>query len=85
MELKSMGITIDIDKHVFLREIRDAGKAEGKAEAMHSLVQRQLKSKFGELPKWAASRIETASTRDLESWADRLLNGDSLQAVIGKR
>lgn len=34
MEVKTMGITVDIDKHVFLREIRQAALAEGKAEGI---------------------------------------------------
>jgi len=76
-----MGVLIDISKNVILQDIRREGKAEGKAE----IVRSQLKSRFGALPAWAEQRISKAGPTDLDRWAKRLLNAETLKVVLGER
>jgi len=89
MEVKKMSMVIDIDKHAFLREIRDTamaeGKALGKAEGMTTLLREQLSSKFGPLPKWARERLDKATYAQIERWARKILTAQTLEGVLGHR
>jgi len=55
--------------------IRDKGKAE--------LLVRQLTRRFGQLPKWAATRVSKAKSAQLEEWADAVLDASNLTEVLG--
>jgi hypothetical protein len=97
MELKRMGNTIDIEKHEFLKELRDSamaagraeGRAEGKAEGtvagMAAIVRGQIEARFGELPKWARTRLGEATAAELERWAKGILRASTLESVFGKK
>jgi hypothetical protein len=88
MEVNKMGVYIDIEENVILREIRDAGRAEGiaegKAEGMGLLLQGQLESKFGRLPAWALERLHKASMGQVRDWGVQLLKADTIDGVLGK-
>lgn len=79
-----MRIRSEIDKNVFLGEIRDnafaQGMAEGRAEG-----RAELESKFGPMPKWAEVRVKKATAAQNYRWTMKVLNAKSLEAVIGKR
>lgn len=51
----------------------------GKGECL--VLQRQLVRRFGVLPEWALRRLEQASQPELELRAERILDGDSVDAV----
>ena len=90
MEFKNMGISVEIDSNVFLKEIHDSavakgraeGKAEGKAEGMVVLLRDLLDAKFGKLPKWADERLQKATAVEAERWAKKVLSADTLEGVI---
>ena len=55
------------------------GIAKGKAEGLI----RQLGHRFGrDLPDWALARVKGASVEALDAWAVRVLNAQSLEAVL---
>jgi hypothetical protein len=89
MELKRMGNTIDIEKHEFLKELRDsamaAGRAEGKVAGMAAIVSGLIEARFGELPKWARTRLGEATAAELERWAKGILRASTLESVFGKK
>jgi hypothetical protein len=97
MELTAMGISVDIDQNVFLRDIRDSAKAagiaegkivgiaEGRVEGMVTIVREQMEAKFGPLPKWARDRMAKASTAQAERWAKKVLTAGTLEGVLGKK
>jgi hypothetical protein len=47
------------------------------------LLTRQIKHRFGPLPAWAQDRIAAADIGALEEWGLRLLDGKSLDDVLG--
>jgi hypothetical protein len=49
------------------------------------LLLRQLNRKFGPLPKWARERIDSATTVQVEQWALRVIEAETLEGAIGKR
>jgi len=62
------------------------GKAEGKAEGLLTgraeLLLRQLRRRFGSIPKATAARIAKGTIVDLDLWADRVLDAKTLTDVF---
>ena len=58
------------------------GRAEGRAEGERTLLQRQLRRRFGGRPPEAAARVDRASSPDLQSWAENLLDAGTLDEVF---
>ncbi|MBI2389795.1 MAG: Rpn family recombination-promoting nuclease/putative transposase [Deltaproteobacteria bacterium] len=56
---------------------------DGRAEGQRALLLRQLATRFGALPASAVDRVNRASSRELETWAERVLSAASLEEVIG--
>lgn len=58
------------------------GRREGKKEGEATLLKRQVRARFGRLPKWAVARIDAADTSSLENWGVRLLTARSLKDAL---
>ncbi len=63
----------------------EQGIEQGRVEGERAVVERQLLRRFGELPRSASERLVGASMADLERWADRVLEANSLDEVLGPR
>lgn len=58
------------------------GMQQGRlAGEMHLLV-RLLTHRFGEVPPWALSQLQSASEAELEAWAKAVLTAPSIAAVF---
>lgn len=57
-------------------------KREGRQEGEATLLLRQLRKRFGELPDWVSTRLQQATPEQLEHWGERLLEVDSLSALF---
>jgi hypothetical protein len=55
---------------------------EGQEASLRKVLLRILAQRFGDVPATAAQRITAAELTDLERWADRVLVGDSIDAVL---
>ncbi len=64
------------------KEGREEGREEGRKEGEASLLRRQLKRRFADLPGWIDKRLEQASQQELESWTDRVLEAKRLEDVF---
>jgi len=68
-------------------------KAEGRAEGMEqgrvdgerAVLERLLLRRFGSVSPEVAARVGGASAADLETWAERVLDADTLEDVFGSR
>jgi predicted transposase YdaD len=73
---------IELKQTRFYQEIaeeeRQEGRQEGRKEGEQILLQRMLTRRFGDLPEWAQQQLLKASPKQLEQWADRLLDAPSL-------
>ncbi|MDE0420396.1 MAG: DUF4351 domain-containing protein [Gammaproteobacteria bacterium] len=65
-----------------VQRARDEGIEQGIEQGERTLLRRQLRRRFGLLPREADERIGRASTRDLESWAERVLDAGTLDEVF---
>ncbi|MFZ4536837.1 DUF4351 domain-containing protein [Propionivibrio sp.] len=61
----------------------EQGEIKGKLEGEALVIERLLTKRFGPLPDSARARLHTATTDQLESWVDRVLDAPSLDAVFG--
>ena len=67
------------------------GKAEGKAEGMAEgrtegrieTLTRLLTRRFGPLPEWALTRLQSATPDQLDQWTDGVLEAQTLSEVFG--
>ncbi|HEY0939624.1 MAG TPA: DUF4351 domain-containing protein [Steroidobacter sp.] len=68
----------------FYGQGKTEGRAEGSRVTLISLITRQLSLCFGPLDEATLSRIEAASTAELEKVAERLLNAPTLDAALSE-
>ena len=83
-----LGITdIDLRQTRFYQDVlaegRQEGKQEGRQEGEARLLRRLLTLRFGPLPDWAEQHLRQATTDQLEAWALRVLDANSLAAILG--
>ena len=64
---------------------RVEGMERGRVEGERAVLERQLRRRFGLLPPATASRLDRASTADLETWAENVLDAETLDDVFGQR
>ena len=55
---------------------------QGRSEGKHEILQDQLTEKFGPLPAWAVSRLDSASDDDLKLWSKRILKAATLEETL---
>ena len=55
---------------------------QARREAGASMLKRLLRRRFGDLPEWIGQRLEQASPRELETWAERVLDAERLEDVF---
>ena len=60
----------------------EEGRKEGRQEEGCMLVKRLLEKRFGPLPDAVQQRLQNATPEELEHWAMRMLEVDSLDAVF---
>jgi len=58
------------------------GRVEGRVEGEAKILSKLLTRRFGELPTWAADKLNRAAEQDLETWAEAVLNAATLEAVF---
>ncbi|EXJ14212.1 RpnC/YadD family protein [Imhoffiella purpurea] len=58
------------------------GIEKGLSQGEIRLLRRQLVRRFGALPAWAEACLDQASEAELEIWADRILDGETLKEVL---
>ena len=65
-----------------LEEGLKRGHKQGVKQGEVSLLKRQLRHRFDRLPQWIDQRLKQASRQELESWAERVLDAESLDEVF---
>jgi hypothetical protein len=60
----------------------EQGRQEGLQQGEVQVLRRQLTRRFGPLPEWAEERLTKADLAQLEVWADRVLDAETLDAVF---
>ena len=61
---------------------RQEGEQKGRQEGKQSLLQKLLTKRFGPLPEAVLEQIRSASTEQIDAWADRVFDATSLEEVF---
>ena len=64
------------------QEGMERGVRQGRVEGERAVLERLLRRRFGRLSPGAAERLNRASAADLETWADNVLDADTLDEVF---
>ena len=68
-----------------MRAGRDEGLRQGRVAGGRTLLERQLRRRFGPLSAAVSDRLHGASATDLEAWAENLLEARTLDDVFGPK
>ena len=63
-------------------EGRTEGMQLGRVAGERTLLERQLRRKFGALPSVVGARLSNASVADLEAWGENVLDADTINEVF---
>jgi len=66
----------------YQQKLRNEALKEGRNEGVRTVLLRQLRARFGELPAATVARVETADLADLERWSERVLGAQTLAEVF---
>ena len=66
----------------FAQRYRDEGRQEGERRVLERLLQRLLQRRFGALSAKNTERLTEASMEDLETWAENVLDAQTLDDVF---
>jgi hypothetical protein len=77
---RSEGEQLGIKKGIMIGQAQglEKGIPQGEAQSLRRLLTRR----FGPLPDWAEAKLSHTSIDQLEHWADRILDSESLDAVF---
>ncbi|NDD14526.1 MAG: DUF4351 domain-containing protein [Betaproteobacteria bacterium] len=64
------------------QEGRLEGEQKGRQEGEQSLLQKLLTKRFGPLPEAVLEQIRSASTEQIDTWADHVFDASSLEEVV---
>ena len=65
-----------------VRQGIERGMRQGRVDGERALLERQLRRRFGSLSPAVAARLGEASASDIEIWAERVLDADTLDDVF---
>lgn len=61
---------------------RKEGRQEGRDEGLNSMLTHLVEHRFGPIPDWAITRIQSAQADQLMRWAQLILTAPSLEALF---
>ena len=64
------------------KEGRQEGRQEGRDEGLNSMLTHLVEHRFGPIPDWAITRIQSAQADQLMRWAQLILTAPSLEALF---
>lgn len=60
------------------------GEIKGEVKGRRILLEHLLTRRFGTLPDWGQERLAHATVEQLDRWGDRVLDAESIQAVLAE-
>jgi hypothetical protein len=85
IELQEMQAMLAERVKTWTEEWKQQGLQQGLQQGEANVLRRQLTRRFGTLPSWAEQRLVQADEAELESWADRILEGPTLEDVFRRQ
>ena len=76
-KFRAEGMELGIEQGV------EIGLVKGVVTGEAKLLKKQLEKRFGSLPSWAITKLESAAEEELETWGEAILTADTLHTVFG--
>ena len=70
-------------QRMYMEKFRAEGMELGVVTGEVKLLKKQLEKRFGSLPSWAITKLESAAEEELETWGEAILTADTLHTVFG--
>ena len=91
-ESKDMPIEIDLRENAFFKWAEERGMAQGVTQGMaqgvaqgeSKTLMKILERRFGHIPEGIRAKVASADTSTLDTWVDRVIDAESLDAVFGQ-
>ncbi|MBF0271528.1 MAG: Rpn family recombination-promoting nuclease/putative transposase [Magnetococcales bacterium] len=64
------------------RRGRQIGRQEGRQEEAASMLLKQMRRKFGQIPDWVAAKVNSADLERIEAWSDNFVFANSVDEVF---
>ena len=68
-----------------VRQGMEQGIVQGRLDGERAVLERQLRRRFGSLSPEVTARVGEASVADVEAWAEKVLDADTLEDVFNSR
>ncbi|MCG5525885.1 Rpn family recombination-promoting nuclease/putative transposase [Ectothiorhodospira haloalkaliphila] len=62
----------------------ERGLEQGREQGTRRMLARQIVKKYGAIPTWAQARLDQAGPEQLETWADAILEAETLEALLSE-
>jgi hypothetical protein len=82
IELQEMQAMLAERVKTWTEEWKQQGLQQGLQQGEANVLRRLLTRRFGALPSWTEQRLVQAGEAELESWADRILEAQTLEDVF---
>ena len=80
-----VGIGIERGKKEGLKEGKEEGEKLGRQKEALAILTKQLRRRFGALPRWASARLRQADAEQLEAWAENIFDAKELTDLLGPK
>lgn len=80
-EEKKMEYVNSVERYI-IAQTHEKGIREGSHGALSATLCRLLSRRFGELPQDTQTRVQSASTAQIDDWIDRVMDAPTLDAVF---
>jgi hypothetical protein len=87
LEMTKQEDTVMLAQYIREKGFQDGeikGEIKGEVKGRRILLEHLLTRRFGTLPDWGQERLAHATVEQLDRWGDRVLDAESIQAVLAE-
>lgn len=80
--MKMLQVLTPLEETRAYQQLVGIGMEKGRQKEALTILTRQLRRRFGDLPEWALERLNQADPEQLEDWAERIFDADDLAQLL---
>lgn len=83
--LRMLQVLTPLEETRAYQELVGKGEKLGRQQEALELLTKQLRRRFGRLPRWANDRLRQADLKQLETWAENIFDAKELTDLLGPK
>jgi len=83
--LRMLQVLTPLEETRSYKELVGKGEKMGRQQEALELLTKQLRRRFGRLPRWANDRLRQADLKQLETWAENIFDAKELTDLLGPK